>query len=93
MKTDQLRGITQGFETLRQFARKPDRKVEHCELCHRELSSEHPHLIEMKQRRLICSCDACAMLFSDPLVGKLSNDRRGMGCSDDSHQFGLLFSE
>jgi hypothetical protein len=64
MKTDQRRGITQGFETLRQFARKPDRKVEHCELCHRELSSEHTHLIEMKQRRLICSCDACAMLFS-----------------------------
>jgi hypothetical protein len=64
MKTDQLRGTAQGFETLRKFARKPERRVEHCELCHGELAAEHPHLIEVKQRKLICSCDACAMLFT-----------------------------
>lgn len=58
---EQLRGT---FESLRQFARKPRRLVERCELCSLEVRSEHPHLIELSRRRLICTCDACAMLFS-----------------------------
>jgi hypothetical protein len=64
VKTDQLRGTSQAFETLRQFAHKPERSAEHCELCHTALHSEHPHLIEVTQRKILCTCDACAMLFS-----------------------------
>jgi len=64
MKTEQLRETSQAFESLRQFARKPQRQVERCEMCSAEVSSEHPHLIELSQRRLHCACDACAMLFS-----------------------------
>jgi len=64
MKTDQLRETSQAFESLRQFARKPERPVEKCEMCSVELRSEHSHLIELTQRRLHCACDACAMLFS-----------------------------
>jgi hypothetical protein len=64
MKTDQLRETSQAFESLRQFARKPERPVEKCEMCSAELRSEHSHLIEPTQRRLHCACDACAMLFS-----------------------------
>lgn len=64
MKTDQLPGTAQAFESLRQFARQPRRDVEHCELCAAELYTEHPHLIELTQRKLLCACDACAMLFS-----------------------------
>ena len=64
MKTDQLRETSQAFESLRQFARKPERPVEKCEMCSAELRSEHSHLIELTQRRLHCACDACAMLFS-----------------------------
>ncbi len=54
-----------GFSALRQFAKR-DKSVEKCELCSLALRSDHPHLIELAQRRLICSCDACALLFSGP---------------------------
>jgi hypothetical protein len=64
MKTDQLRDTSQAFQSLRQFARKPERPVEKCEMCSAELRSEHSHLIELTQRRLHCACDACTMLFS-----------------------------
>jgi hypothetical protein len=60
----EYRGTEEAFETLRQFARRPRKNVEHCELCAAELYTEHPHLIELAQRRLVCACDACAMLFS-----------------------------
>lgn len=64
MKTDQLPGTSQAFESLRQFARGTQRRFEQCELCSLELRSEHPHLIEFTQRKLLCACDACALLFS-----------------------------
>lgn len=64
MKTEQQRGTDQGFEILREFARRPRRNAEHCELCATEVHSEHPHLIELTQRKLLCTCAACAMLFS-----------------------------
>ena len=64
-KTEQFRETSQAFEALRQFARKPQqRQAERCEMCSAELRSEHSHLIELTQRRLHCTCDACAMLFS-----------------------------
>ncbi len=51
------------FETLRRFA--PRRSnAEPCELCSAALASQHQHLIEPEQRRLLCACDACAVLFS-----------------------------
>jgi hypothetical protein len=64
MKTEQLRETSQALESLRQFARKPSRLVEKCDMCSAELGSEHAHLVELTQRRLHCACDACAMLFS-----------------------------
>ena len=51
------------FDALRKFARREPR-VEQCELCSLEVSSDHPHLIELAQRRLLCVCGACAVLFS-----------------------------
>ena len=63
--TEQLPGTAQAFESLRQFARKPRRRAERCELCSADLHSEHhPHLIEVTKRKLLCTCDACALLFS-----------------------------
>jgi hypothetical protein len=32
-------------------------------MCSRELATEHDHLVEPINRRLICSCVACAILF------------------------------
>lgn len=64
MKTEQLRETGQAFEVLRQFARRRRRTAERCELCSADVYAEHPHLIELKERRLLCTCDACAMLFT-----------------------------
>lgn len=50
------------FAALRQFARKRG-AVERCEMCSRELASVHEHLVQPIDRRLICACDACAILF------------------------------
>jgi hypothetical protein len=64
MKSEQVRETSQAFQNLRQFARKPRRNVEQCELCSAELRFEHPHLIELAQREILCACNACALLFS-----------------------------
>jgi hypothetical protein len=57
-------GYENAFGALRQFIRprKPD--VERCELCSAEVAAGHPHLIEPGTRKLLCTCDACAILFS-----------------------------
>jgi hypothetical protein len=53
-----------GFGALRQFARRERKPLERCELCSLGLGPDHPHLIELAQRRLLCTCEACAILFS-----------------------------
>lgn len=50
------------FGALRRFVRRPS-AVETCELCSRELATNHQHLFEPVARKLVCSCDACALLF------------------------------
>ena len=50
------------FATLRQFARKRA-VVERCEMCSQSLAPAHEHLVEPANRRLICACGACAILF------------------------------
>jgi Family of unknown function (DUF5947) len=57
------------FSVLRQFARKR-RAVEVCELCSAELAPEHQHLIEPAARKLVCACEACAILFSSQTSSK-----------------------
>lgn len=32
-------------------------------MCSASLVAEHPHLIELTERKLVCTCEACAMLF------------------------------
>lgn len=54
-----------GFSALRQFAKR-DKAAEKCELCSLALRTDHAHLIELSQRQLVCTCDACALLFSGP---------------------------
>jgi hypothetical protein len=50
------------FATLRQFIRERA-PVETCEMCSLRLAAGHQHLIEPVSRKLICACDACAILF------------------------------
>jgi len=33
-------------------------------MCSHELPGDHPHLIEPANRKLLCACEACAILFS-----------------------------
>jgi hypothetical protein len=63
MSSSQFSGPSDGFGTLRQLARR-ERPLERCELCNIGLRPDHAHLIEIAQRKILCTCDACAILFS-----------------------------
>ena len=55
--------------TLRRMARARG-PAERCELCGAELGPVHAHLLESARRRLACSCDACAILFTGQHAGR-----------------------
>ena len=63
MSSGQFSESSDGFRTLRQFAR-GERPLERCELCSAGIRPDHPHLIELAQRKLLCTCEPCAILFS-----------------------------
>ena len=66
MHEETLPALEQAFDALRQFTRvrrSPSRAVEQCELCSAGLAHEHPHLVEVASRQILCACDACATLF------------------------------
>jgi hypothetical protein len=50
------------FDVLRRFMRRRS-EAERCELCGAELGMGHQHVMEPVNRKLICACDACAILF------------------------------
>jgi hypothetical protein len=50
---------------LRRFSRPRKTDLERCELCSAPLAPDHQHLIDPAKRQIVCSCDACAILFSD----------------------------
>jgi hypothetical protein len=53
--------------SLRRFLEKPAAPPqERCELCATPVSTEHVHLVEPAERRLLCACAACGFLFSEP---------------------------
>jgi hypothetical protein len=51
------------FGVLRKFVQRK-RDKERCELCGAEVAPDHLHLIEPGSRKLLCTCSACAILFS-----------------------------
>ncbi|MFP5068194.1 DUF5947 family protein [Pseudonocardia nantongensis] len=49
---------------LRRFLVDPaEARVERCELCATPVPSEHPHLVQVAERRIRCACGPCALLF------------------------------
>jgi hypothetical protein len=50
------------FNALRSLVRQRDPR-ERCDLCGTGLQQEHPHLLEPVARKLLCSCNACSVLF------------------------------
>ncbi|MFZ0804820.1 MAG: DUF5947 family protein [Candidatus Sulfotelmatobacter sp.] len=85
IKTEPGRETLEAFDALRQFVRKPRRNVEQCELCSTDLHAHHPHLIELTQRKLLCSCDACALLFSGRTDAKYKRVPRDVRLLADFH--------
>jgi hypothetical protein len=67
-------GRTNVFTALRAFAapRNVPRAApqERCELCSVVLAPEHRHLFETSTRKIICSCDPCALRFEDVVEGR-----------------------
>jgi hypothetical protein len=63
MSSAGLPSAHRAFAALQGLARKRA-PAERCELCSAELAADHQHLIEAAARKLVCSCDACAVLFS-----------------------------
>ncbi|MHA6623195.1 DUF5947 family protein [Pseudonocardia sp. DLS-67] len=58
--------------SLRRLLAEPDTTVpvpEVCELCATPVPAEHPHLVQVEQRRLLCACGPCAFLFDNPGAG------------------------
>ena len=53
------------FAGLRRLIRERPRSEEHCELCSADIYSQHSHLLEIKSHKIICSCEPCAILFSN----------------------------
>ena len=39
--------------------------AEFCDLCSTPLAARHQHLVEEASRKLVCACEACAILFND----------------------------
>jgi hypothetical protein len=57
-----LSSLNRSLETLRKLS--PARQaVSRCELCSLPLAAVHQHLLEIAPNRLLCACDACALLF------------------------------
>jgi len=57
-------GNESAFSTLRGLVRRT-RPAERCELCSAGLFGEHEHLLEPGTRKLMCTCEACSILFSN----------------------------
>ncbi|MGQ0793282.1 MAG: DUF5947 family protein [Deltaproteobacteria bacterium] len=51
------------FSTLKRFIREKSPE-ERCDMCGLGIRPQHPHLIDLSNRRIVCACDACALLFS-----------------------------
>ncbi|MGH9717862.1 MAG: DUF5947 family protein [Candidatus Acidiferrales bacterium] len=63
---------------LRRYAPKSQPARERCELCGLGLGSDHQHLIEPATRSLLCTCEACSLLFTSKPGTKLRRvPRRG----------------
>ncbi len=54
---------------LKQFVKRRQ-SAERCELCGNAVAASHQHLLEIASRRLLCACEACAMLFSAQAIMK-----------------------
>lgn len=57
-----------------------------CDLCGAELGPDHPHLVEPRERKLVCACDACSFLLSGRSGAKYRRLGRSVRYLADFHQ-------
>ncbi|HKO96418.1 MAG TPA: DUF5947 family protein [Pyrinomonadaceae bacterium] len=78
----EIRNQESPFAVLRRFVaqRAP---VERCELCSAEVPGEHEHLVEPATRKMVCACQACAILFSGRAETRYRRVPRGIYCLSD----------
>ncbi len=69
---------------LRRFLQRPE-APERCELCSARLGEQHAHLLELSNRRLVCACDACAILFDAQGAGRFRRCPRESRLLADFH--------
>lgn len=70
MSTEQpTQAVPDSFSALRRFARSSP-PAERCDLCGSVLGPMHPHLLERGNRRIVCGCESCSILFCDREDGK-----------------------
>jgi hypothetical protein len=74
MTTTRLQQIATRSTVAREAA------LERCELCGAVIAPAHRHLLDLEQRELMCSCQACSVLFASEAASaghyKLVPDRR-----------------
>jgi uncharacterized protein DUF5947 len=55
-----LRGLARGAEPAPQ-------PLEHCDLCGTTVPSDHRHMLDLDERRIVCTCESCwALRSGDP---------------------------
>jgi hypothetical protein len=50
--------------------RKAAAQDERCELCGTGIAAEHPHVVNLERRSLLCACRPCALLFTREGAGR-----------------------
>jgi Family of unknown function (DUF5947) len=56
-------GVNDNVALLQQMLQKRPPAGERCDFCATPLSAEHSHLIELAERRIMCSCRPCYIVF------------------------------
>jgi hypothetical protein len=60
------------LSSLRRFLADPVDQApaqEVCELCATPVPPQHPHLVQVAERRMLCACGPCGFLFDNPGAG------------------------
>ena len=67
-------------QVVRRAAAEQATQVERCELCGNPIPEQHRHLLDLESRELMCTCQACRILFDSGAAGgghfKLVPERR-----------------
>jgi hypothetical protein len=58
------------LSNLRRLMQPRAKVVAPCDICGAGIPGEHEHLLEVSSRRLLCACQACAILFSNSEAGR-----------------------